>query len=173
VVLNGPRQAGKTTLARRIAGARQGTYWSLDAPEARAILARDPFGLLEAPPPVVIDEFQVGGDRLLRAIKQRSDESRTKGRYLLTGSTRFTTVPTLSESLAGRAEIVDLWPLSQGEIHGGHDRLIDLLFGPQEAVRRAKAARVPRAECLRRVVAGGYPDVFDRPERPRHRWYDG
>jgi predicted AAA+ superfamily ATPase len=172
VVLNGPRQAGKTTIARRIAATRGGTYWSLDAPETQSILERDPTGLLDSPPPVVLDEFQIGGDRLLRAIKQRTDESRAKGRYLLTGSTRFTTVPTLSESLAGRAEIVDLWPLSQGEMHGGKDRLIDLLFGPPAAVRGARPTRSSRAQTLQRVVSGGYPDVFERPDRARRRWYE-
>ncbi len=172
VVLNGPRQAGKTTLARRLVASRRGTYWSLDAPDDRSVLERDLSGFLDARPPVVIDEFQFGGDRLLRAIKLRCDADDGRGRFLLTGSTRFTTVPTLSESLAGRAEIVDLWPLSQGEVEGTGDRFVDLLFGSQVALRRASPVRASREDVLRRLVSGGYPDVFGRDERPRARWYE-
>jgi predicted AAA+ superfamily ATPase len=170
VVLCGARQAGKTTLAQRLAASRRGTYWTLDDIEARAILNRDPRALLEGPPPVVIDEFQTGGDRLLRAIKMAVDLKPVAGRFLLTGSTRFTTVANLSESLAGRAEIVELWPLTQGEVHGGHDRFVDGLFEPTALLRR-KPPLVTRAEAVRRIVSGGYPSVLARPSRSRQRWY--
>jgi predicted AAA+ superfamily ATPase len=171
VVLHGPRQSGKTTLARRMADQRGGTYVTLDDPVVRDVALRDGDALLDAPRPVVLDEFQLGGDALLRAVKRRVDRDTRPGGYLLTGSTRFTTVPTISESLAGRAEIVDLWPLSQGEIRGGNDRFVDLLFRPTPTVRQVRTRAVARAEVLRAVCSGGYPAVHARPEAARRRWY--
>ncbi len=172
VVLCGPRQAGKTTLARRVAAARGGTYWSLDDIETRAILDHDPRALLESPPPVVVDEFQVGGDRLLRTVKSMVDRSPEPGRFLLTGSTRFTTLSSISESLAGRAEIIELWPLTQGEMARGRDRIVDLLLTEPGAVASLRPAPLSRTDALRRIVAGGYPSVFARPPTPRRRWYE-
>lgn len=171
MVLHGPRQSGKTTLVRRVAERRGGTYLTLDDPLAREVAARDPDALLDAARPVVVDEFQFGGDALVRAVKRRADRDPRPGGVLLTGSTRFTTVPTLSESLAGRAEIVDLWPLTQGEIRGCGDRLADLLFGPAAALRRMTPPRATRGSLLAAICAGGFPAVHARPATSRRRWY--
>ena len=126
VVVNGARQAGKTTLARQLIDRRGGTFLSLDQAELGQAARDDPaFFLSEARrEPVVIDEFQRAPELLL-AIKEQVDRDPRPGRYVLTGSTRFLTVPTLSESLTGRAAILDLWPLSQGELEGTSDRFVD------------------------------------------------
>ena len=120
VVLHGPRQSGKTTLARRIATARGGDYVSLDDDDVLALAVDDPHAFVRAfRPPVVIDEVQRAGDRLVRAVKIAVDDgTNAAGRFLLTGSTNFLTVPTISESLAGRATILTLWPFSQAELWG-------------------------------------------------------
>src|SRR5687768_4981133 len=116
VVLTGARQAGKSTLAQAACRSLRGTYVNLDDPAKLASVRTDPVGILEGPAPVTIDEVQRGGDPLVRAIKASVDADPRPGRFLLTGSTRFLTVPSLSESLAGRAEILELWPFSQGEL---------------------------------------------------------
>ena len=117
VILHGARQCGKTTLARAVAAARGGTYITLDDRQMLDAARADPRTFLRAyAPPLVIDEVQLGGDRLVREIKIAVDENDTRGRFLLTGSTNFLTVPTVSESLAGRAIILRLWPFSQLEL---------------------------------------------------------
>ncbi|WP_419551913.1 ATP-binding protein [Candidatus Poriferisodalis sp.] len=124
VVLHGPRQSGKTTLARRIATARGGDYVSLDD-DVLALALDDPHAFVRAfRPPVIIDEVQRAGDRLVRAVKIAVDDgSNAAGRFLLTVSTNFLTVPTISESLAGRATILTLWPFSQAELWGSSSAL--------------------------------------------------
>lgn len=117
VILHGARQCGKTTLARAVAAARGGTYITLDDRQMLDVARADPRTFLRAyTSPLVIDEVQLGGDRLVREIKIAVDEDDTRGRFLLTGSTNFLTVPTVSESLAGRAVILRLWPFSQLEL---------------------------------------------------------
>ncbi len=117
VILHGARQCGKTTLARAVAAERGGTYITLDDQQMLDAARADPRTFLRAfAPPLVIDEVQLGGDRLVREIKIAVDEDGGRGRFLLTGSTNFLTVPTVSESLAGRAVILRLCPFSQAEL---------------------------------------------------------
>jgi predicted AAA+ superfamily ATPase len=78
--------------------------------------------------PLVIDEVQRGGEPLVRAIKQAVDLGPSPGQLVLAGSSNFLTVPTISESLAGRAGFVEVWPFTQGEVAGTADRFIDGLF---------------------------------------------
>lgn len=117
VVVHGARQSGKTTLAKKVAEERGGSYATLDDELIRMAALEDPHTFLRQQRyPMVIDEIQLGGDRLVRAVKIAVDEEPTKGRFLLTGSADFLSVPTISESLAGRAAILRLWPLSVAEI---------------------------------------------------------
>lgn len=117
VVLHGARQCGKTTLARTVAAERGGTYITLDDQQLRDAALADPRTFLRAyAPPLILDEVQLGGERLVREVKIAVDEDDTRGRFLLTGSTNFLTVPTISESLAGRAVILRLWPFSRAEL---------------------------------------------------------
>ncbi len=117
---------------------------------------------------------------LLRAIKRVVDTDRTRGQYLLTGSTRFLTVPTISESLAGRAGIVDLWPYTQGELLSVDERIdqrADSLLGDllDPSVPVTQLVRPPgRADYLARICTGGFPEVQEliRPA-DRRRWFDG
>ena len=119
VVLHGARQSGKTTLARQVAQRRGGSYVTLDDDASRLAALDDPLEYLSGlRAPAVIDEVQLGGDRIVRAVKRLVDDSGERGRFLLTGSTNFLTVPTISESLAGRARILRLFPLTQAELGG-------------------------------------------------------
>lgn len=187
VVLHGARQSGKTTLAKRVATRRGGTYASLDDPQVLEAALSDPYTFLLAQPhPMVIDEIQLGGDRLVRAVKMCVDDSNERGRFLLTGSTNFLTVPTISESLAGRAAIMQLWPLSQAEIAASAVRAAvpAPASGPATVspspvprwfsgeVATGPAAGAGRDDCLRLVCRGGYPEPLELAGRARLRWFD-
>jgi len=189
VVLHGARQSGKSTLARLVASERGGAYASLDDDATRQAAVADPRGfLLDQRHPLVVDEVQLGGDRLVRALKQIVDLDPTPGRFLLTGSTNFLTVPTISESLAGRARILRLWPLSQAEDAGADAHAVVRWFdgGPPAERRMAArhdhdagtaAASGSQARCLGRrdymelVCRGGYPEVLRLPAAMRRGWF--
>lgn len=173
VFVNGPRQAGKTTVVRAVAKALDAQYETLDDRASRVLALDDPDDFLDRDRLLVIDEVQRGGDDLLLAIKARVDRDRRPAQFLLTGSTRFLTVPNLSESLAGRMVLLDLWPFSQGEIEGRRDALVDRLFGPTAALRRRRPSPVSRSEAFERVCRGGFPETLGLSDRQRTRWYDG
>lgn len=132
VLLQGARQVGKTTLVRGMSeatGSRR--YATLDDGVVLSAAERDPEGYVAAlKGPVTIDEVQRAPE-LFRAIKASVDRNRKPGRFLLTGSANMMLLPRLSESLAGRIELIPLWPLSQGEIAGVREDFIDRLFDPQ------------------------------------------
>ncbi|MGH3753055.1 MAG: AAA family ATPase [Pseudonocardiaceae bacterium] len=159
-VLNGPRQAGKTTLAKQLVAAAGGSFVTLDDPATLQACLGDPRTFLTAyRKPLVVDEFQLGGDVLLRSVKSIVDEDLSRGQYLLTGSTRFLTVPSLSESLAGRAGIVDLWPYTQGEIERcgeTGDGFLAQLLNPDVPVRQlaADSPGLSRPDLRRRLPGG-------------------
>lgn len=179
VVLHGPRQSGKTTLARSVAAERGGTYVTLDDEQTLDAALADPHTFLTAyRHPLVIDEIQIAGERLVRAIKMAVDTDNSPGRFLITGSTNFLTVPTISESLAGRALILRLWPLSRAEIaeaassaeqgasRSVPERWFDLPFGP------ARSTSTRRDDYLEMACAGGYPEALRLSPRARARWFE-
>jgi predicted AAA+ superfamily ATPase len=102
VLIAGPRQAGKTTLARRRAnhGMR---YLTLDDELTLLSAQGDPAGMIRSLDRAVIDEIQ-RAPQLLLAIKKSIDEDRRPGRFLLTGSANLMTLPAVADSLAGRME---------------------------------------------------------------------
>ncbi|MGI9000193.1 MAG: ATP-binding protein [Pseudonocardia sp.] len=176
-VLNGPRQAGKTTLARQLVGATGGSFVTLDDPATLQACLGDPRTFLTAyRKPLVVDEFQLAGDLLLRSVKSIVDTDLGRGQYLLTGSTRFLTVPSISESLAGRAGIVDLWPYTQGEAEcrgDGADAFLAQLLEPDLPVRQLAEPPPSRASYLARICAGGFPEVQQLAgPAQRRRWFD-
>lgn len=172
VLVNGPRQAGKTTLVRDLLHPHiGGTFATLDDETQLAACLADPRTFLDRPRPVIVDEFQHAGDRLLRAVKLLVDETPESGQFIFTGSTRFLTLPTISESLAGRVHIVDLWPYSQGEADGlgeSADSLLPRLFERAPVREGLDEGRLPtRHGYLERVCHGGYPEAvgLDAPAR--------
>ncbi|MCE9637804.1 MAG: ATP-binding protein [Planctomycetes bacterium] len=174
VLVHGPRQCGKTTLVQAVAASRRGRYLSLDSQDLRDSALRDPDGFVEGTGLVVIDEFQRGGDALLLAIKRAVDVAGPRRRrFLLAGSTRFLTVPTLSESLAGRIDIIDLWPLSQGELLGRREDFPAVLFGGPERLRSLEPTPLGRESYFDLACRGGFPEAVRRKPRSRERWFDG
>jgi hypothetical protein len=124
------------------------------------------------PHPLHIDEIQLGGDPLVRAVKLVVDLDWTLGQFILSASARFLTVPTLSESLAGRAGLIDLWPLSVGERVGGEHNFIDRVFSARAAFRDA-VSDWSRSDYLRTICDGGYPEVLRlRSPGARQAWFE-
>lgn len=170
VLLNGARQTGKTTLAEELSRELGGNYLTLDDATVLAAATSDPVGFLRRQDGMtVIDEVQKAPG-LFPAIKRQVDSDRKPGRFLLTGSANVLLLPKMSESLAGRIEIVTLWPFSQGEMAGRQERFIDAVFST-DMPRMIKVRPADRdiAKC---VLTGGYPEAVARsvPER-RLAWF--
>lgn len=171
VLIHGARQTGKSTLARAIAeGQPPRRYLTLDDAGVLSAATTDPQGFLAGlEGPVVLDEVQ-RAPGLFPAIKAAVDRDRTPGRFLLTGSANVLLLPRISESLAGRVQIVTLWPLSQGEIQDRPGGFID-------AVLARRLAALPPAErgpaLPERVARGGFPEPLTRKESDRRSGWFG
>jgi predicted AAA+ superfamily ATPase len=175
VIVNGPRQAGKTTLLRQLQGAHGGSFRSLDDATTLRTATEDPTEFARyGDPPRVIDEIQRGGDELVLAIKYLVDRDNSRGQFVLSASTRFLTVPTLSESLAGRAVFVDLWPLAVAERLRARGDFCELLFAGRDHFAGSATSSWTRPDYLRLFCTGGYPEVL-AIENPalRRAWFDG
>ena len=176
VVINGPRQAGKSTLVRQLQNGR-GPLVSLDDLTSLSVALTDPVGFLAGlPRHIAIDEFQRGGDALLLSLKRRLDEDRARGQYVLAGSTRFLTTRRLSETLTGRIAIAELLPLSAGEIRssrtGAHaGSFIDDVFmeSPVDQLLARTPDRLTRADHAEMIAVGGFPEVVLGPTTDRFR----
>jgi uncharacterized protein len=116
VVLTGARQTGKSTLAKELQPLASRRYVTLDVARNRSLAAAEPEVLLahSDPTPITVDEIQRAPDLLL-SIKQAVDRQRINGRFLLTGSANLLLMQRVSESLAGRARYLTLWPLTRRE----------------------------------------------------------
>ena len=169
VLIHGPRQCGKTTLARAVGDARAYEYVTFDDDVARAAAEADPAGfVLDLPERTILDEVQ-RVPALFTAIKASVDRRRTAGRFLLTGSANVLLVPTLADSLAGRMEVLRLHPLAQGELARQAPDFLDRLFSGTFKMRRTERLG---PELAARIVAGGCPAALQRTtERRRSTWY--
>ena len=131
---------------------------------------RDPAGSLSGlGGDVVLDEVQRAPELFL-ALKSEIDRDRRPGRFLLTGSASVLVIPQIAEALAGRVEILNLWPLSQGEIAGQREGFIDVCFS--DSLSRSPDKPVSRRSLCETIVRGGFPEVRGRaaPER-RDAWF--
>jgi uncharacterized protein len=158
VLVNGARQTGKSTLVQSTELAGQNRqYLTFDDPGILAAAKRDPNGFVAGlNMPVTLDEVQHVPE-IFPVIKAAIDRKRQPGQFLLTGSANVMLLPKLSESLAGRMEVLTLWPFSQGEIHGVRESFVDTLFSQKPVGWTGKIATVPRDELLKTALAGGYP----------------
>jgi predicted AAA+ superfamily ATPase len=171
VVVSGARQAGKTTLVRQVLGG-EGTFVRLDDEASLQAARADPASMVRfGPTPRAFDEVQRAGDPLVRAIKTVVDDDPSPGQFLLDGSADFLTVPTISESLAGRAAFLELWPFTQGEMGGGPDGFIDVAFRSPGVLRTGAASDLSPLDYLDRVVSGGFPEAVTLPPSARGTWF--
>jgi len=147
LTMTGPRQSGKTTLARKVLADRP--YRSLEDPDVRALALDDPRGFLaQLPDGGVLDEVQRAPE-LFSYLQTHVDDDGRMGLFLLTGSQQFGLMSGISQSLAGRSAFLELLPLSQSELD---------------------ASALAPVGLYSRIHAGGYPALFDRPLVPRH-WF--
>ncbi|HTE85298.1 MAG TPA: AAA family ATPase, partial [Dehalococcoidia bacterium] len=171
VVLSGARTVGKSTLLRACARVHGVEVLDLDDLATRQAVASDPAYFVAAPEPVCIDEFQHVLP-VLDAIKAQLNRELRPGRYLLTGSTRYTTLPAASQSLAGRAHVLTIWPLSQGELRGTRETFLDTLVSDPARLVSPAVSATSRRDYERMILAGGFPIALARstPEL-RRRWF--
>ena len=197
VVIHGPRQCGKTTLAQAVCAPEhlswtgspladpsagpagpQYAYLTFDGDAVRNAARADPVGFAaDLPERVVLDEVQRVPE-LFAALKVAIDRGRRPGRFVLTGSSNVLLVPTLADSLAGRMEVVRLHPLSQAELAApatladegeSGSGFLDALF--EDGFSVAPGRRLG-PELAERIAAGGYPAALARPPGERRaRWY--
>jgi len=167
VVLTGPRQSGKTTTLKHLFG-KDCQYISLEPPDVRAAAITDPRGFLnQYSPPVIFDEIQHAPD-LLPYVKERIDENRReRGQYILTGSQNLLLIRSVTESLAGRAAILKLLPLSYREAAGDPNYPL-----PWEQGRIGKdLSGLSYLELWRGFVRGTYPELIAEGDRDFSLWH--
>jgi uncharacterized protein len=173
VVVGGARQVGKTTLVRDLLGSPVTTRISFDEPAVLRSALADPVGFIEGlPRPAVVDEYQRAGEGFLLAVKLLADRHRERGQLLLTGSASYLASRTSTETLAGRAGRIELWPLSGGERRGVRETFVDALFD-LEAWPPPALDTPSRAELVDWMLEGGYPEIVTEgiQGRDRDSWF--
>lgn len=170
VLVNGPRQSGKTTLVQSFAekGRR---YLTLDDESTLLAAKADPTGFVQALDTAVIDEIQ-RAPAVLLAIKASVDRDRRPGRFLLTGSANLMMLPNVADSLAGRMETLSLYPFAGCEIHGTKGQWLDTIFnGKILRLQIEEERRGGGKKLIDTVLAGGYPEALSRSTvRRRSAW---
>ena len=167
VVLTGPRQSGKTTLLKHLFKEER-RYVSLEPPDVREAAMQDPRGFLDMhPPPVIFDEVQYAPE-LLPYVKERIDADRSRsGQYMLTGSQNLLLMEKITESLAGRAAMLRLLPLSRREAAGWPQGKL-----PWESRRRGSSkGKVLYRKIWRDFLRGSYPELVANPGRDINLWH--
>jgi uncharacterized protein len=170
--LTGPRQAGKTTLAKALAQELGMTYLTLDQQALLESALHDPHGLIQSyeDSSVVLDEFQYAPG-LIPAIKAASDElpPEVKGKFLLTGSADIFRSAKVQEALPGHMARLELYPLSLSELGGSAINVIDYLIAGNFRAEQIPALK--REDIAQQILLGGYPEVQDKSTKARNIWF--
>jgi uncharacterized protein len=168
VLIHGPRQCGKTTLALQVGKRRRYRYYTFDDAATLAAARSDITGfVLRLEKHAILDEVQHVPE-LFAALKPIVDANRNAVRFILTGSSNVLLVPRLSDSLAGRMEILRLYPLSQVELERARPTFLGALFSDAQSFQHSGSLGKELAE---RIVRGGYPVVQNRTPKRRDAWY--
>lgn len=172
VLVTGPRQVGKTTMLEKLMEGTDRKYVSLDDMAIRELAINDPKGFIETyPPPVFIDEVQYAPG-LFSYIKIQVDTRKQNGDYWLSGSQIFKLMRGVSESLAGRVGLLDLFPLSQNEIY--NHKVCSPLESSMEHLRE-RIEGIPDAtpmDIFTRIFNGGMPQLIAEGVDNKERFYE-
>jgi predicted AAA+ superfamily ATPase len=172
VVVQGARTVGKSTLVQALAASAGRIVVDLDEPATRDAVAASPSAFAATEPPVFFDEYQ-HVPVILDAIKAELNRDLRAGRFVLTGSTRYSSLPTAAQSLTGRVHPMTLWPLSQGEIDGMEERFAEQLLTDPAALVDSDPSSTGREDYAERILRGGLPLAVARPSvAGRNRWFD-
>jgi predicted AAA+ superfamily ATPase len=167
VVISGPRQSGKTTLAKRLFKTEK-TFRTLDDTELLNVAAADPLGFLKhAKGTMIIDEVQKA-PLLLPAIKRIVDDNNAPGQFLLTGSADIHKLPGVTESLAGRVSNIRLRTFAVGELLEKEPAFFERAFSQDWP---PQISGYDREAIISLAFRGGYPEAVRLDERDRLRWY--
>ena len=171
VSVNGPRQSGKTTLSRAIAGELDMEYYTFDDDAIRTTAQNNPGQFIRqiAKKPSVIDEIQMVPE-VVSALKMTVDERNTPGMFLLTGSADLFRMSTIRESLAGRMVSVSLYPFSCFEINKCDKNIVDMLF--DRTIIDFDYDTIPFEQIVEQIIAGGYPPIQGKTARSRDSWFE-
>ncbi|MFZ0157809.1 MAG: ATP-binding protein [Kineosporiaceae bacterium] len=171
VVVQGARQVGKTTLVSHVVDQVGGRLVTFDDETTRAGAQLDPVAFLgqAGDDLLAIDEVQRVPELVL-ALKLVVDRDQRPGRFLLTGSANLLRLPAMQDSLAGRAESLDLFGFSQGELSGRRERFVDRLLAGEDFT--AHRSDMTRPDYIDVACAGGYPEALSRTGRRRSAWLD-
>ncbi len=171
VFLTGARQTGKSTLVKKVGSQINNfNYLTFDDATVLSSASSDPSGFVKnLSGTTVIDEVQKVPD-LLSAIKLAVDNDRRPGSFILTGSANIMLLPKVSESLAGRMEIITMHPLSQGELENSEERFVDMVFSDTQSP--FSKSLLTGLSIVERIFRGGFPEAFLRMDDDRRRaWY--
>ena len=173
IALHGPRSVGKSTVLRTFAANRGVQVIDLDDLGTRDAVRANPTLTASGAPPLCLDEYQHVPETL-DAIKARLNREGVRpGIAVLTGSTRQDALPRTAQALTGRLHSMIIWPLSQGELHLGHENFIECLrCDPDATVAALPESSTTRGDYIQRIIAGGFPLAARRSPTGRDRWFD-
>jgi predicted AAA+ superfamily ATPase len=171
VSINGPRQTGKTTLAKHIADTLDMEYFTFDKDTTFKTAQLDPINFVDqvSKKPCVVDEIQLV-PQIIKALKLSVDQVNQNGMFLLTGSADIVKMSSIKESLAGRMVSVDLYPFSQYELKGKSSNIIDILFSKEFTTLSIENITLEHITNV--IISGSYPSVYNKPKRLIHNWFE-
>lgn len=173
LVLEGPRSVGKSTLLTEVAGLTEGArHFDFDEADVLALAQNNLSLLTDEGLPVLIDEYQKHPP-ILDAIKARLNRGTRAGMFVLAGSASYDALPQGTQALTGRIQRLPVLPLTQTEIGGTDNRLIERAF-EGDIPHTAESATASRMDYAERVMRGGMPlAVAETNELARERWFAG
>lgn len=172
IIVNGPRQSGKSTLVKHVLGDADFNYYTFDDATTLSAAKRDPQGFVQGLKGTsIIDEVQMVPE-LFKAIKLSVDNNRVPGKFILTGSADIMALPGISESLTGRMELITLWPLAQSELNNQPQTFAELIFKKPDQLPLV-VPPYSKLQLARKIIAGGFPEIQSRnSDRRRNAWFE-
>lgn len=173
IALHGPRSVGKSTVLRGFAADVGRPVLDLDDIEVREAVIGNLASVAGGPAPLCVDEYQRVPD-ILDALKARLNrDGSLPGTAVITGSTRQDALPATAQALTGRLHTLTIWPLSQGEIGGLREDLLESLCeGRDDIIAATASSTTTRRDYVERICAGGLPLALRRAGGARARWFD-